>query len=97
MAYSTKYFLDPLDVRRLRYLWLTKVQYDSTFQDFDDFLLWSSDWGYAKGMYIWKRNDAEPHSRENSYFWTTGVDYQQPQEEPEEINTCSFFSSRLRK
>ena len=69
MAYNPRYCLEPLDVRRLKRMWNDNVRYDNDgWQCFDDFTLWSSDMGYAKGMYLKKRNELMHHSPENSYF-----------------------------
>lgn len=90
MAFNPRYCLDSLDIRRLNRMWNDKVRDDSEWECFDDFALWCSDCGYSKGMYIRKRKEMEPHSRGNSFFWSAGVDYQQLEEEPVEVNTCSF-------
>lgn len=91
MAYNPRYCLEPLDVRRLKRMWNDNVQHDNDgWQCFDDFALWSSDMGYAKGMYMKKRNELMHHSPENSYYWAAGYQYHEQPEKPDDTNISPF-------
>lgn len=71
MELNTRYGLDALDVSNIRRRWCRSVRDDCEFECFDDFLLWCAENGYEKGIELRKRKEFEPHSPENSYFWSS--------------------------
>lgn len=89
MAYKERYGLEPLDIRRLKRMWNEKIVHDTTWECFDDFVLWGSYFGYAKGLELLKRNQREPHGPENSYFWVAGDPQTEVEEEPTESRYCN--------
>lgn len=89
MSFNARYGLEPLDCKRLYQIWSVKVRDDTKWDCFDDFVLWSSIQGYVKGMHLTKRNELEPHSPDNSYFWAAWLEQKTEEEEkPVESRYC---------
>lgn len=67
--YNDRYGIPGTEVENLRKRWHNHLLH-SEFKSFDEFLLWSSQNGYKKGLELRRFDVRKPHGPENSFYYS---------------------------
>ena len=69
MATRTRKDLPKNELANLKVRWDKSISADCLFESLEDFVDWSLQNGYRKGLGLRKHNKKRPHSKKNSYWY----------------------------